>query len=366
MALTSHQRHELKRFLKELESYKAAHTEFVTVYVPQGYEMNKIVGHLAQEQGTAMNIKSAATRKNVTDALERMIQHLRLFKHTPPNGLAVFSGNVLSREGKTDVRVWSIEPPIPLNIRIYKCDKNFEIEALRDMLEVKEVYGLVVMDRRDANIALLKGKAIIHLLKTHSQVPGKMKAGGQSAHRFEQNRELALKDHIKKVADYIKDQFLMRDNLKGIIVGGPGPTKYELVEGDFLTGDIQKKIIGIKDLSYTGEFGIQELVDRSDDILAKEELVDEKKVMNEFLEKLGKDPDLVSYGETEVKKALEMGAVQKLLLSETLDDQKIDEFENIAKQYSTEVKLISTETREGVQLRDIGKFGAILRYKIRM
>ena len=366
MALTSHQRHELKRFLKELESYKAAHTEFVTVYVPQGYEMNKIVGHLAQEQGTAMNIKSAATRKNVTDALERMIQHLRLFKQTPPNGLAVFSGNVLSREGKTDVRVWSIEPPIPLNIRIYKCDKNFEIEALQDMLEVKEVYGLVVMDRRDANIALLKGKAIIHLLKTHSQVPGKMKAGGQSAHRFEQNRELALKDHIKKVADYIKDQFLMRDNLKGIIVGGPGPTKYELVEGDFLTGDIQKKIIGIKDLSYTGEFGIQELVDRSDDILAKEELVDEKKVMNEFLEKLGKDPDLVSYGETEVKKALEMGAVQKLLLSETLDDQKIDEFENIAKQYSTEVKLISTETREGVQLRDIGKFGAILRYKIRM
>ena len=366
MTLSAYQRHELKKFIKELELYKAAHTEFVTVYVPQGYELNKIVGHLAQEQGTAMNIKSAATRKNVTDALERMIQHLRIYKHTPPNGLAVFSGNVLSREGKTDVKVWSIEPPIPLNIRIYKCDKNFELDALRDMLDIKEVYGLVVMDRRDANIALLKGKAIIHLLKTHSQVPGKMKAGGQSAHRFEQNRELALKDHIKKVADYIKEQFLMRENLKGIIVGGPGSTKYELVEGDFLTGDIQKKIIGIKDLSYTGEFGIQELVDRSDDILAKEELVDEKKVMNEFLEKLGKDPDLVSYGECEVKKALEMGAVQTLLLSEQLDDQKIDEFENIAKQYSTEVKLISTETREGVQLRDIGKIGAILRYKISM
>jgi peptide chain release factor subunit 1 len=366
MTLSAYQRHELKKFLKELESYKAAHTEFVTVYIPQGYELNKIVGHLAQEQGTAMNIKSAATRKNVTDALERMIQHLRIYKHTPPNGLAVFSGNVLSREGKTDVKVWSIEPPIPLKTRIYKCDKNFELEALRDMLDIKEVYGLVVMDRRDANIALLKGKAIIHLLKTHSQVPGKMKAGGQSAHRFEQNRELALKDHIKKVADYIKEQFLMRENLKGIIVGGPGPTKYELVEGDFLTGDIQKKIIGIKDLSYTGEFGIQELVDRSDDILAKEELVDEKKIMNEFLEKLGKNPDLVSYGEHEVKKALELGAVQTLLLSEQLDDQKIDEFENIAKQYSTEVKLISTETREGVQLRDIGKIGAILRYKISM
>ncbi len=364
MALSASQRHDLKKFMKELESYKAAHTEFVTVYIPQGYDINKIIGHLAQEQGTAMNIKSSATRKNVTDALERMIQHLRLFKHTPPNGLAVFSGNILAREGKTDVRVWSIEPPIPLNIRIYKCDKNFELEALMDMLDVKEVYGLVVMDRRDANLALLKGKAIIPLVKMHSPVPGKMKAGGQSAHRFEQNRELALKDHIKKVADYMKEQFLTRDNLKGIIVGGPGPTKYELVEGNFITGDVKKKIIGIKDLSYTCDFGVQELVDRSDDILAKEELVDEKQVMNLFLEKLGKDPDFVSYGESEVKKALEMGAVQILLLSETLDDQKIDEFEGIAKQYSTEVKLISTETREGVQLRDIGKFGAILRYKI--
>lgn len=364
MTLTAHQKHELKKFIKELESHKAAHTEFVSVYIPQGYDLNKIINHLAQEQGTAMNIKSAATRKNVTDALERMIQHLKLFKQTPENGLAVFAGNVLAREGKTDVRVWSIEPPVPLRTRIYKCDKLFEIDLLKEIMEVKEVFGLVVLDTRDANLALLKGKTIIPLLQTHSHVPGKMKAGGQSAHRFEQNRELSRKDHLKKVADYMKDQFLMRENLKGIIVGGPGPIKYELVEGNFITGDVKKKILGIKDLSYTGDFGLQELLDRSEDILAKEEVVDEKKIMNQFFEKLARNPEIVSYGEQEVRKALLMGAVEVLLLSEQLDDTVIDELEDVAKQFSTEVKIISTETREGVQLRDIGKIAAILRYKL--
>ncbi len=364
MTLTAQQKHKLKKFIKELAACKAAHTEFVTVYIPAGYDINKIINHLAQEQGTATNIKSASTRKNVIDALERMIQHLKLFKQTPPNGLAVFAGNVLAREGKTDVKVWSIEPPVPLNTRIYKCDKNFEVELLRDILDVKEMYGLVVLDRRDASLALLKGKSIIHLMKTHSHVPGKMKAGGQSAHRFEQNRALALKDHLKKVADYMKDEFLTREGLKGIIVGGPGATKYELVEGNFITGDVKKKIIGMKDLSYTEEFGLQELVDKSEDLLAKEEIVDEKKAMGQFFEKLAKDPDTVSYGEVEVKKSLNMGAVETLLLSENLADDLIDEFEELAKQFSTVVKIISTETREGVQLRDLGGVAAVLRYKL--
>ena len=71
------------------------------------------------------NIKSTSTRKNVVDALEKMIQHLRLFKKTPEHGLCVFSGNVAEREGQSDVKVWSVEPPVPLKTRIYRCDKEF-------------------------------------------------------------------------------------------------------------------------------------------------------------------------------------------------------------------------------------------------
>jgi peptide chain release factor subunit 1 len=349
--------------VKELSEKRGRHTELVSVWVPAGYDLVKIVQQLQDEQGTATNIKSTSTRKNVTDALEKMIQHLKTVGRTPPNGLVVFSGNVSEREGGSDVRVWSIEPPVPINQKLYRCDKDFKLDILYDLMEVKEQYGLVVMDARDATIALLKGKSIIPLVKTHSEVPGKMRAGGQSAARFAQNRGLAIKAHHKKVADHMKNQFLMLENLKGILVGGPGPTKYDLVEGNFITNDVKKKIIAIKDITYTDESGLYELVERCQDVLAEEEIADEKKIMARFFDLLSTDDELVTYGKVTTKKALEMGAVDVLLVSESLTDDEIESFEEIAQTYGTETQIISTETREGAQLRDIGKVAAILRYK---
>ena len=363
-SITEIQRFQLKKFVKEIEKHKGRHTELVSVYVPQGYDLNLIINHLAQEQGTASNIKSKSTRDNVTGALERMIQHLKLFKQTPPNGLAVFSGNVTEREGQQDFQVWSIEPPVPLNFRTYRCDKEFLMEPLREMLESKEVYGLVVLDRRDAMIALLKGKTIIPIRKTHSEVPGKMRAGGQSAPRFARLREGAIKDHYKKIAEYMKEELLKLEGLKGIIIGGPGVTINDFMNHEYLTGDLKKKVIGLKDLSYTEEFGLQELLEKSEDILAAEEVAQEKQIVGQFLKYLGTKPGMVSYGEVEVRKSLGMGAVEVLLLSDALEDEDIEEFEQLAATVGSEVRIISTETREGVQLRDIGKIGAILRYEL--
>lgn len=183
MGLSATEKLHLRKTINELKSHKAPHTEFVSVYIPQGYEIFKIIQHLAEEQGTASNIKSAVTRKNVQGALEKMIQHLRGYPKTPPNGLAVFSGNLAAGEGKQDFRVWSVEPPVPLNVRIYRCDKNFVTDILEEIMVEHNVYGLVVLDRRDATLALLKGKSIVVLQKTHSEVPGKFKAGGQ-CHAF--------------------------------------------------------------------------------------------------------------------------------------------------------------------------------------
>jgi len=365
MSLTAQQKLQLKRLIKELKSHKAPHTEFVTVYIPQDYDIIKIIQHLAEEQGTASNIKSAVTRKNVQGALEKMIQHLRNFKKTPKNGLAIFSGNIAAGEGKQDFQVWSMEPPIPLNIRIYRCDKNFVTDIMEEMMIEHEVYGLVVLDRRDANIALLKGKTIVPLQKTHSEVPGKFKAGGQSAQRFARQREGAAKDHFKKIAEYMKEQFLpLGNNLKGIIVGGPGTTVQDFINKDYITGDVKKKIIGTKDLSYTGDFGLQELLEKSEDLLAEEEVIQEKKAMNIFFKEFRDNPNKITYGEKEVEKALEMNAVDTLFISESIPEDKIFDFEEKAEVGGATVKIISTETREGVQLRDIGGIAAILRFEI--
>lgn len=364
MAITTSQRFKLKKFIKELGSYKARHTELISVYIPAGYDLNKIINHLQQEQGTASNIKSAITRKNVIDGLEKMVQHLRLFKKTPENGLAVFSGNIASMEGQQDFKVWSIEPPIPLKTRIYRCDKEFVLDLLFEMCEEKKVFGLVVMDRREGNIAFLKGKAIIPLSKSKSNVPGKTRAGGQSAKRYERLREGAAKDFYKRIAEHMKEQFLGNKNLVGIIVGGPGPTKYDFVEGGFITDQVKKKIIAIKDLGYTGEFGLQELVDKSQDVLANEEIAVEKSIMQKFFDLLATKQGMVSYGEAEVMKQLQAGVVDVLLLSESLDDEKIEDFEKEAKKTGSTIQIISIETREGVQLKDMGKVAAILRYEV--
>ncbi|MBI2142426.1 peptide chain release factor aRF-1 [Candidatus Woesearchaeota archaeon] len=363
MSLTAKQKYDLKKVVNELDSHKAMHTELISVYIPTGYDMNKIISHLSQEQGTASNIKSASTRKNVISALERMIQHLRLFRQTPENGLAVFSGNV-ARQGQIDLRVWSVEPPIPLQTRIYRCDKNFQLDLLRDMLETKEMYGLIVMDRREGIIASLRGKAITTLAKYTSDVPGKSKAGGQSAQRFERLREGAAKQFYTRLADHAKDQFFGKPELKGLIVGGPGPTKNDFVEGSFLPTELKKKIIAIKDVTYTDEFGLHELVDKSQDVLAQEEIASEKKIMAKFFELLSTKQGMVSYGQSEVMKMVKDGVVDTLLLSEDLEEKAIAEFEEEAKKYGTKVEIISTETREGAQLRDFGMVAAILRYEM--
>jgi len=270
----------LKHLVKELATYKARHTEQISVYVPVGYDLIKVINHLQEEAGTAMNIKSATTRKNVITALEKMIQHLKVIGRTPKNGLAVFSGNVSEYEGKQDFKVWSVEPPLPLNVRIYRCEKTFILDSLENMLENKNIYGLVVMDRREATFGLLKGKTISVLDNITSNVPGKTRAGGQSAARFSRLREEAAKEFMKKVAEYMKREYLpliVEKKLKGIFLGGPGLTKNDLVNRNYITRQIADKILAIKDIVYTDESGLYELLDLCRDLIVEENFAEEKK-----------------------------------------------------------------------------------------
>lgn len=360
--MTATQRFKLKQFIKELEGHRGRGTELVSVYVPAGYEMAKIIQHLAQEQGTATNIKSTSTRKNVIDALERMIQHLKLYDRTPVHGLAAFAGNVAEREGQSDVQVWSVEPPVPLNQRLYRCDKEFIIEPLLLMAEDEHVFGMIVVDKREGNVALLKGKTIIPLATTHSAVPGKTRAGGQSSQRFERLRDGAAKEFYRRVAQYANKEFLSREDMRGILLGGPGHSKQEFLDQGEMDQRLKDKVIAIKDLSYTGDFGLQELLEKCEDVLADEEVMDEKLAMQKFFHELSKQTGLASYGKDEVLRVTKLGAVDQVLLSEILDGKLIAEFEAEAQLVGSEVKIISLETREGQQLKEIGGVAAILRY----
>ncbi len=358
------QRIQLRKLLNELASIKGRHTELVSVYIPAGYDLLKVINHLEQEKGTASNIKDARTRKNVADSLEKAIRHLKLYKKIPENGLVIFAGNASTTESKIDIKVWSIEPPEPIKTRLYRCDQTFVIDILREMLEAKDIYGLIVLDAREATIGLLKGSLVQELATLTSGVPGKVKTGGQSAARYARLREGALKEFFQRIGNAANKNFLEIKELKGVIIGGPVPTKDEFFESQYLNNELKKKVIGLKDLGYTGEFGLQELVDKSQDLLIKEEVAKEKALLTRFFETLGKDRKRVAYSKENVDKVLDLGAVKILILSESLSDKEIEEYEEKASNLGTEVYIVSVESREGKQLRDLGGIAAILRYPV--
>ena len=185
-----------------------------------------------------------------------------------------------------------------------------------------------------------------------------------SAQRFARIREEATKEFFNRISEASNKAFLEIKELKGILVGGPGMTKNSFLSEGFLNEQLKRKVISIQDLSYTGEFGLKELVEKSKDVLVKEAITEERDIMNKFFKLLATEPNKVAYGTSEVDRALEMGAVEKLLISEKLDDDKAEEYELKADASGAEFFVISTDTSEGEQLRDLGKVAAILRFSL--
>ena len=267
---------ELELLLEELEKHKGRHTELITVYISAGYDVVSVQKQLEAEKSTAKNIKSTATRKNVVDALDKIVRYLKDYKGNPENGLAVFCGNISQTEGIDDLQLWGVEPPLPLKTRLYRCDKDFVLEPLRELLEVSEIFALLVMDRKEATIGILEGKRIEVLQKMTSGVPSKVRAGGQSSQRFHRITEGLTKEFYKRIADEMKNLFYENKKLKGILIGGPIPTKDEFIDDEYLATILRNKIIGRIDIGGSDESGLKELVEKSRDILANQEIIYEK------------------------------------------------------------------------------------------
>ncbi|MCX6741907.1 MAG: hypothetical protein NTX24_01885 [Candidatus Pacearchaeota archaeon] len=495
----------LQELIEELGKYRGRHTELITVYAPQGSNINQIANQIASEQSTAMNIKSKATRTNVIDALERIIRHLKLYKNIPQNGMAIFCGNISEREGQPDLKIWAIETPQPLRVKFYRCDQVFVLEPLKDMLQSIDVYGLIVLDRREATIGVLDGKSITKLKHLTSGVPGKFKSGGQcldprsviktkkglkslkeieigdevkaldlklgneiftkatdkwvkkklayreifvsdcwsvicsldhtlfkeengdpveisakdlkvgeslitfydngptrgvqpveiikiedfkkeielidietsshnffangilvhnSAARFDRLTEEMAKEFYRRISESMRDAFTEMPKLKGILVGGPGPTKEQFLKEGQIAVDLRRKILAVKDVGYTDEQGLGYLVEASQEDIAAEAIIKEKEILKKFFETLGRNPTKAAYLLEDVKKALENGAVQELILYNKLDKQITKELEEKAKSTAANIFYVSDETNEGLQFKNLSGVGAILRFAI--
>ncbi|RLF09619.1 MAG: peptide chain release factor 1 [Thermoprotei archaeon] len=406
---SSLEQYRLEKLLKELKSKQGRGTELISLYIPAGRPLSEVVSTLRQEYSTAQNIKDRTTRHHVLDALMSAMQRLKLFKETPPNGLVVFTGYIPhGPPGSEKMEVYVLEPPEPINVYLYRCDSRFYVDFLEEMITEKDTFGLIVIDRSEAVFATLRGRRLEILEHITSGVPGKHSAGGQSARRFERIIEQLAHEFYKRAGEYAKEVFGPIKELKGILVGGPGPTKYDFLDGDYLPSDLKRKVVAVVDLGYTGEEGVYELVEKGRSALQDIRYVREKELVQDFLYHLAKKPSYVAYGYEEVKQRLLEGAVRTLLISEGLDAEyvkvscpacgwtgevvvksskaeeqttswsrcpkcgqaasidrrsAIDYFIELAEATRSQVEVISTATEEGKGLKDsFGGVVAILRY----
>ncbi|RLI29251.1 MAG: peptide chain release factor 1, partial [Candidatus Hecatellales archaeon] len=312
--------YKVKRLLDSLASKRGRHTELISLYIPAGRQLSEVIGVLRQEYSTASNIKSRTTRHNVQDAIERVIQRLKLVGRTPPTGLVVFCGAIPQNgPGTEKMETYVIVPPEPIDIYLYRCDSRFHVEPLFDLVREKETYGIMVIDGSGATYAILKGRRLEIVKSITSGISGKHRAGGQSARRFERLREVEVNEYFKRAGSYANKIFLEIPDLRGLIVGGPGPTKNDFLEGDYLHYELKRKVIAVVDTSYVEEQGVKEVVAKSQEILKNVRYIQERELVQAFLREVGRESSLAAYGIEEVRRLMGLGAVEKLLLSEGLN-----------------------------------------------
>ncbi len=310
--------YEFKRKLEALEDLKGRGTELISLYIPPGKQIPDVTSKLREEQSQSSNIKSKSTRKNVGAALESISGRLKNFRTPPENGLVFFVGHVKKAGDQTYMYQEVMEPPEPVDIYIYRCDSDFYLDPLRSMLKAKDVYGLLVVDRSEATIGVLRGSLTVVLKNIQSRVPSKHGKGGQSQQRFERLIEIAAHEFFKKVGN-ITSELLLTENIQGLLIGGPGATKDYFAEKDFLDYRIKDKIVETFDTGYTSEFGLTELLQNAENALKDLDLMKDKELMLRFLKEITKSSkSMASYGEEEVRRCLSMGAVDTLLLSDSL------------------------------------------------
>lgn len=408
-------RYKLTKTINELSSISGHGTELVTVYIPSRRPIFEVIAQLRNEAGTASNIKSDLTRTHVQDALSKTIEQLKLFKETPQDGLVIFCGAIPNEKGigKEKIEIYSVMPPKPVQISLYRCDDHFWTDHLKEMMKDDKVVAILSIDTQETGIGILTGDRWEVIDSLTSGVAGKHRQGGQSARRFERLRDNELNEYYHRVAEHAKQVFIDDYDVKGVIVGGPGPTKENFLREEYLDYRLQKSILATLDTSYSGEEGVRELIEKAQNegILQEFRVMEEKQLVKKFMKEVHAGRGLGIYGVHDVVKAMENGVADLVIVTddvmyirleikckackniqamivdrsqlvatkqeylskscpschlgdlEAVDKDIVDYLNELAIMTGCKLEVISGKTEEGSQLASLGKIGAILRYK---
>jgi peptide chain release factor subunit 1 len=408
-------KYKLTKMLNDLSKISGHGTELVTVYIPPKRPIYDVLAQLRNEAGTASNIKSDLTRNHVQDALNKTMEQLKLYKEPPENGLVIFCGAIPTGKGlgTEKIEIFTVVPPKPVQINLYRCDDHFWIDHIKEMLKDDRTIAIISIDTQEAGLGILTGDRWETIETLTSGVSGKHRQGGQSARRFERLRDNELNEYYHRIANYAQKIFIDQYTVKGLIVGGPGPTKETFVREEYLDYRLQNNIIATLDTSYSGDEGVREIIDKVNDqgIMSEFRSMEEKKIVKKFMGEVFSGKGLGIYGLSDVVNNLKAGITDSIIATDSIDlvylevicrkcdfsyekiverDQLIETKQNIistpcskcggqdytinekdfidyleeyASLAGTKLDIISSKTEEGAQIQSLGKIGALLRFK---
>jgi peptide chain release factor subunit 1 len=384
----------------------------ISLIIPPGDQISRVNKMLSDEYGTASNIKSRVNRLSVLGAITSTQQRLKLYNKCPKNGLVIYCGTVVTDEGKEKRVNIDFEPFKPINTSLYLCDNKFHTEDLNELLMDDEAFGFIVMDGNGCLYGTVQGSNKETLHKFSVDLPKKHGRGGQSALRFARLRLEKRHNYVRKVAETATQLFVpdgQKPNVQGIVLAGSADFKSELMRSDLFDPRLSKIVIKMVDVSYGGDNGFQQAIELSADTLGSVKLMKEKKLLQKYMDEISRDTGKYCYMVEDTFKALELGAVEELIIWENLDidrlvlrnnstgedsivhlnqEQQANEnffhdpttgveletiekealvewFANNFKQYGCSLEFITDRSGEGTQfVKGFGGIGGILRWKV--
>jgi len=357
---------QLAKLLRELKQWSAPATVLLSLYIPPGRPISDVMNLLRQEYSITDNIKLKRTRQAVKRALSAAMDRLQMIPKVPPNGLVLFCGEDMNTG---DFACYVFSPPEKINVFYYRTDKRFITDFLEDMVEDNDVVGIIIVERDQGTIGILKGSRLEVLEEISDYIPGKHKMGGQSQRRFDRIIEQMVDNFFKRLAEHAGRHFIPyveKGKLKGIIVAGPGYAKNDFVKGKYLDYRLQNLVSKeLVDVAYQGDQGLKEVVLKAKSVVQTQLYRDAVEALEEFKLHLARNTGMVVYGDADVKAAIDMGAVKTLLIHEERED--LEEWKELAENYSgAKVVVIPSSLPEAEWFKNTFQgLAGILRYKIR-
>ncbi|KAI5100679.1 eukaryotic peptide chain release factor subunit 1 [Silurus meridionalis] len=196
--------------------------------------------------------------------------------------------------------------------------------ALTALLSDDSKFGFIVIDGSGALFGTLQGNTREVLHKFTVDLPKKHGRGGQSALRFARLRMEKRHNYVRKVAETAVQLFVSNDkvNVASVVLAGSADFKTELSQSDMFDPRLQAKVLKLVDISYGGENGFNQAIELSAEVLSNVKFIQEKKLIGRYFDEISQDTGKYCFGVEDTLKALEMGAVEILIVYENLDTMR--------------------------------------------